>query len=137
MSSSTITPFLALPAELRNQIYNAALDWPNMDIPFSAMQKESERIEEHWMACSSDPRISFPKPHIDHLITPSILLINRQIYQEARAILVRKMFVLASTPPHRAQIGRPLDITEFIGEGTLQKIQHIRIELQLCGKSRA
>ncbi|KAI9740798.1 MAG: hypothetical protein M1835_003129 [Candelina submexicana] len=136
MAIPTLSSILALPPELRNQIYEYAIDWPDMRVPFSRMRKECERIEDHWMA-SSHPRVSFSKPCVDHLVTPSILLINRQIYHEARAVLIQKTFVLASTPPHSAQLGRPMDITEFIGETTLQKIQHMRFELQLSGHARA
>jgi len=57
-------PFLDLPAELRNLIYDYAANW-------------------------NDHRHNLDKP----VSTPTVLLINRQISKEARAVLDKKALI--------------------------------------------
>ncbi len=79
---------------------------------------------------SSHPMAKFPKPCLS---TPSILLANRQIYREAKAILNKKLFVIDLTHLQRLDVDPVPDIMEFIGIITLQKLQHTRLELTFEG----
>lgn len=46
-------------------------------------------------------------------------------------MLHNKTLVLMSPPPHSSQLGRVLDITEFIGEATLQNVGHVVLKMNL------
>lgn len=125
-----VSPFLALPAEIRNQIYDYALDWPDMTKLFAKTKEECKAMEHLWSA-SGRPRLCFFKPRVKTVITPTILLLNRQINNEAADFLCPKSLVLKSPPPYSAQLGRTLDITEFIGKHTLQKAGYVVLEMDL------
>lgn len=122
------SPFLRLPAELRMRIYDYALDWPDMQQPFARVQKQCTTLEQLWVTCQR-PRCVFLRPRIETVTTPTILLLNRQIYYEAITVLHDKPLVLMSPPPHSSQLGRVLDITEFIGEATLQNVAHVVLKM--------
>lgn len=122
--------FFSLPPEIRNSIYDYALDWPDMTRPFENTRKDCMRLEQLWVT-SQRPRCVFLKPRIEAVTTPTILILNRQIYHEAINVLHGKPLVLVSPPPHSSQLGRPLDITEFIGEATLQNVAHVVLKVNL------
>ncbi|MCJ1468431.1 hypothetical protein MMC07_007059 [Pseudocyphellaria aurata] len=124
------SPFLRLPAELRMRIYDYALDWPDMQQPFARVQKQCTTLEQLWVTCQR-PRCVFLRPRIQRVTTPTILLLNRQIYHEAITVLLNKTLVLMSPPPHSSQLGRVLDITDFIGEATLQNVAHVVLKMNL------
>lgn len=124
------SPFLRLPAELRMSIYDYALDWPDMQLSFARVQKQCTTLEQLWVTCQR-PRCVFLRPRIATVTTPTILLLNRQIYHEAITVLHDKPLVLISPPPHSSQLGRVLDITEFIGEATLQNVAHVVLKMNL------
>jgi hypothetical protein len=63
--------------------------------------------------------------------TPSLLLLNRQITAEACEIIYQKPFVMASTPPYIPQLAKPMDITEFISESTLQNLRFVVLNMDL------
>lgn len=96
MSIPLVSPFLALPAEIRNHVYGYALNWPDLRAVLRVRYEEFRRTAQHWTP-SDNPWVEFPKPHLS---TPTILLANRQIYQEARAIPIKKTLVMDLTPLH-------------------------------------
>lgn len=110
------------------RIYDYALDWPDMQQPFARVQKQCTTLEQLWVTCQR-PRCVFLRPRIETVTTPTILLLNRQIYHEAITVLHDKPLVLISPPPHSSQLGRVLDITEFIGEATLQNVAHVVLKM--------
>lgn len=75
------SPFLRLPGELRNQIYDGLLNWNE------ASNRFNKRIQAQ-ITLNAD-RLMPPQKR-----TPSILLLNRQITSEARAILHKKPIVI-------------------------------------------
>lgn len=112
------------------RIYDYALDWPDMQRRFARVQKQCTRLEQLWVTCQR-PRCVFLKPGIQTVTTPTVLLLNRQVYHEAITVLHHKPLVLMSPPPHSSQLGRVLDITEFIGEATLQNVAHVVLKMNL------
>lgn len=122
--------FLRLPPELRMRIYDYALDWPDMQQSFARVQKQCTTLEQLWVTCQR-PRCVFLGPRIETVTTPTMLLLNRQIYHEAITILHDKPLVFMSPPPHSSQLGRVLDITKFIGEATLQNVAHVVLKMNL------
>lgn len=129
-STKDASPFLKLPAEIRNQIYGYLVGPPDMTVPFEKMRMKCKILDSLWIR-SSRPRVCFFKPQVERVVTPTVLLLNHQINTEAMSLLRSRPFVLTSPPPHCGQLGRVLDITEFIGEATLQKFTHVVLEMDL------
>jgi hypothetical protein len=123
------SPLLALPPEVRDCIYDAALDWPDLSGFAKAVPSQPDATIDH--ENSEQPLCTIPRPHFGSMSTPSLLLLNRQITSEALEVLYRKPLVLDSTPPYVQQFARPMDITEFIGESTLQNLRFVVLKMDL------
>jgi hypothetical protein len=119
--------FLALPPEVRNCIYDAGLEWP--DLPGLA-----KGISAKQSAIVDRPLCTIPRPHFGSMSTPPLLLLNRQITSEALEILYQKPFIMDSTPPYIPQLAKPMDITEFISESTLQNLRFVILKMNLNHK---
>jgi hypothetical protein len=117
MTCSPASPFLALPAELRVHIYRYAFDWPNLHNVFTKAEKE---LDGHGARFQPS-----------QMRTPSILLINRQVYFEAQEIPYEKALILKTPPPISLQMGRVLDITNFISRDTLQRLRYVVFQMDL------
>ena len=63
------------------------------------------------------------------LAPPSILLVNRLISRDALDLLYRKTLVLDSPSPDRTATGRPFDITEFISQSVLPRVEWVILKL--------
>ncbi|KAK8189088.1 hypothetical protein HDK77DRAFT_427601 [Phyllosticta capitalensis] len=104
-------PFLRLPAELRNIVYEFTLD-------FDGVQ---DVVNKHYEAHITDDGYI---PWSD-LYTPAILLVNKQIYREARFVLHRQVLTIPhSTTPNA-------DITDVISRPLLQKLRKVNITRDL------
>ena len=124
-------PFLALSAELRNAVYEYAIDWPDLSIAFERIATDPGLAYDQ-DASKSLPLCTFPKPHFEEKTTPSLLLVNRQITAEALEILYVKPLILTSTPPYIPQLAKPMDICdEFISEATLQRLRFVVLKIDL------
>ncbi|KAH8675521.1 hypothetical protein BX600DRAFT_494013 [Xylariales sp. PMI_506] len=136
--SLQIFPFLALPYEIRREIYNLVLDYPDFDTLFAHLEsKHAADEEEH---CKTRlPICALPAPHVPArlMTTQSILLCNRQITYEARETMNLKVFTLRRPPSRTATLARPMDITEFISEGTLKNMRRVEFVMDLYGDPRA
>jgi hypothetical protein len=129
-------PFLALSAELRNAIYEYAVDWPDLSNTFERIAPDQEILYDQ-ESFKRLPLCTFPKPHFDQKTTPSLLLVNRQIFAEALEILYMKPLVLTSTPPYIPQLAKPMDLCdEFIGEATLQRLRFVVLRMDLNHKPK-
>ncbi len=119
---------LDLPAEIRNEIYDYAIDWPDFEAVF-------ERIQlENGAALVGLPRKDFPLctmavPEFTSMRTPGLLLVNRKITSEVLPVLYGKPWVLSSPPPYIPQLAKPMEITEFISEVVLQKIRLVTLQV--------
>jgi hypothetical protein len=123
-----MSPLLALPPEVRNCIYDAALGWPDLsNLAKAVLSQPGATIDQ---ARSEQPLCTIPIPHCCRS-TPSLLLLNRQITSEALEVLYRKALVLDSTPPFLQQLARPIDITQFISESTLQNLRFVVLKMDL------
>ena len=126
--SSLECPFLALPLELRNEIYKYALDWPRFE---SFKRTQLEDVSYRKAISASAPLCMVPIPLVDKMTTPSILLVSRQVTSEALAILYKRPLVLSQTPPYLPQLAKPMDITDFISETTLQLVGRVVFKMDL------
>ena len=63
------------------------------------------------------------------LAPPSILLVNRLISRDALDLLYRKTLVLDSPSPDRTATGRLFDITEFISQNVLPRVEWVVLKL--------
>ena len=130
ISDSRAFSFLSLPYAIRMKIYSWALDWPDLRKTFARLSRECERAGDE-MAASRDPKCTFPILQVGRLTTPTVLLLNRQISSEALPVLHAKTLVLDMPPPSSPCIGRPMDITEFISEETLQCVRRVVLKMDL------
>ncbi|KAF2495554.1 hypothetical protein BU16DRAFT_582197 [Lophium mytilinum] len=124
-----LSSFLALPREIRDEIYYYALDWPNLDNVFKKLEQQEKRAgEEHQKLHNKQPRCRIPRPH-PQLLTPSLLLVSRQLYTEAIDVLRQKPLVIPGPPPRCYATGVDLGITEVVGEETLQSAPYVTLEI--------
>lgn len=141
MNQNFESPFLELPREIRDMIYDYALDWPNLEAIFSRVSTLRNRANERWRTNKLDKteyggRIGQYMRKITKLIqptliTPSVLLLNRQISDEARIRLYRKTLVLpgqVSIEQHYDKLKGPA-ILHFMSKAALQNVQ--RVELRI------
>lgn len=124
------SPFLNLPGEIRNHIYDYVLETPDMALLFTTHLRKWRKMENLWTH-SPRPSVCFFRPQVESFVTPAILLLNRQINVEAASFLRSKPFVIDSPPPHCAELGRDFTITEFISVATLKKFTHVVLEMDL------
>ncbi|KAF2808098.1 uncharacterized protein BDZ99DRAFT_522691 [Mytilinidion resinicola] len=124
-----LSRFLALPREIRDEIYYYALDWPNLNNVFKALEEQEKKTEEeHDKLHKSQPRCRIPRPH-PQLQTPGLLLVNRQLYTEAIDVLRQKPLIIPGPPPRCYATGFDYGITEVVGEETLQHAPHLTLEI--------
>ncbi|KAL6713250.1 hypothetical protein ACLMJK_009371 [Lecanora helva] len=118
---STMVPtFSSLPLEIRISIYVLAVDYPDLAISFEkASAKHSNAFKEYHHL---RPKCTMSPDYSGSFITPTILLLNRQITSEALPILRKKTLHIPSPPPFPRQLCKPLDIIQFVGEITLQRV---------------
>ena len=113
---SARTSFLDLPAEIRNEIYAISHDWNDINVQIC-------RLMDTW-----DGR-TMPPPYPQQS-SPTVLLLNRQIYKEASSIVYNKPFNLILSPHHKMQTQAEIpDIMRFVTSNTLQKVEHICITI--------
>jgi hypothetical protein len=124
-----ISPLLALPREIRDDIFYYALDWPNLNNTFKMLEgREAMLEEEHRKLHPKQPRCRLPKPRMQFQ-TPGILLANQQIYAEAIDVLRQKPLIIPGPPPLCYATGREYDITDVVGEETLQNAPYVTLEI--------
>lgn len=109
--------FLDLPGEIRNQIYGYAAD------P-SDISTQVTRTMEAWKDKTQAPPYP-PKT------TPTIFLLNRQIYKEAKDIIHQKPLKLV-LPFDKTMQKQDLvpNMVRFISQPTLQNLNHIDITIE-------
>ncbi len=129
------TSFLSLPYRLRHEIYTYAIDWPDLRVPFTRLARECQRVEANWES-RREPKCTIPSPRVAARTTPTLLLLNRQITAEALPVLRAKTLVLETLPPYTPFLGRPMDITDFIGEATLQRVRRVLLKMDLVMDAR-
>jgi hypothetical protein len=119
MSYNSASPFLGLPAEIREMMYRYALIWPDLKAIFAKAKAELDRT-----GCELSPQA---RP----LKTPCLFLLNRQIYREARDMQYRESLVIESPPPRSMHNGKGLPITEFMNRATLQSLRFVVFDMDL------
>lgn len=126
--------FLALPYEIRLEIYTLALDYPDLKPVFEKFESQYIKEQQEQHEETKLPICALPTPHVPLQLktTPGILLCNRQIYWEARQVMHNKTLTLRRSPPHTVTLGGPMDITEFISEDTLHQVRRLELFMKLC-----
>lgn len=122
---------LELPFEIRCQIYTYVLDWPDLNASFRIANSQCKKLASLCSSSRDPPTCSISKPWVERLTVPNIPLLNRQITAEAQKFLYQKPLVLDSPPPFSAQLGKPMDITDFISESPLQRARFVILEMDL------
>lgn len=112
--------FFTFPSEVRNAIYQYAVEYPSCRELFDSYYQQKEKSKR-----SSGGRI-----RVD-LHTPTVLLLCKQITREALTILRSQPFVIDNIPPWICGHRRPLPITDFISVPTLQNIRFFEFKVTL------
>lgn len=110
--------FLTFPPEVRNLIYQYAVEYPTCRELFDSYYKQKEggtTRTGHYM------RIK--------LHTPTVLLLCKQVTREALTILRSQPFVIDKIPPWIPGCRQPLPITEFISAPTLRNILYFEFKV--------
>lgn len=129
-----ILPFLSLPPELRNRIYDYAVSWPTTTVdrlPDTELQSVLRCPNEECRGCVGTIPYTLPETHFDRLSTPSLLLVNRQISTEVTSVLYQEIFTISSLLLYKIHVKGMDNIQEFIGESTLRRLNYITFEMEL------
>lgn len=123
MASKTANrfPFLSLPSELRNAIYEYAVEWPDFPKVFKKFRPSSHRTIQDGLK----------KKGGNVFVTPALLLVSRQISSEALSVLYMKPLVLEVPPPYNNAQARPMDIKDYISEATLHNVRFVNMQMDL------
>jgi hypothetical protein len=116
-----VTPsLLALPPELREEIYKYSIKWPNLSQSFNDLQRgflERER-------CEGGKRTLLSTSHLK-METPAMLLVNRQITAEGLVFLRKQPFLLTSP------CSNGYHISDFLSRSTLQSLRVVSLTMDL------
>jgi hypothetical protein len=129
---------LRIPRELRDLIWTQCVDYPDMSV---VLEKNISRAKASFVA-RFGPGIPFERieellpwsnvvqPEPLPMTTPSILLVNHQIYTEAIAILRKRTLGLEiPVPANFWRESRDVSITDFVGEETLQSVRLVSLKV--------
>ncbi|KAI0889061.1 uncharacterized protein GGS22DRAFT_153035 [Annulohypoxylon maeteangense] len=121
----------SFPPEIRNVIYQYAIDYPSCrnlyDYYYDQREKAISKIELR--PRSTNPRLSHSSKFI--LRTPTILLLCKQITREALSLLYLQPFVIDRIPPWIMGHPAPLSLLNFISQSTLQNLRFVQIKIPL------
>ncbi|KAI1339524.1 hypothetical protein F5Y15DRAFT_75592 [Xylariaceae sp. FL0016] len=121
---SFITTF---PPEIRNLIYQFALEYPHCHALFDAYYRQLESFESEGRAHGFEHTSNFRVK----LHTPTILLLCKQVTREALPVLRLRPFVIDRAPPWLMGHRLPLPLTNFISKATLQSMAFVEIKMCL------
>ncbi|KAK3687367.1 hypothetical protein B0T22DRAFT_126983 [Podospora appendiculata] len=119
--------FMHFPGEIRNIIYDYALDYPS-SLELYAPYKQ--RIDEFYARRNKGIIEDFPQ-FSGKLRAPTILLLCRAITAECLPILQSRRLVIDRLPPWLPGHVRPMPICRFIGIRTLQSVKNLEIRIPL------
>ncbi|KAK3936272.1 hypothetical protein QBC46DRAFT_296550 [Diplogelasinospora grovesii] len=127
--------FFHFPAEIRNMIYEYTLQYPNSRALYSGYNRV---IEEYYARrCKQgggdghdtdemEEEEFFPE-FDGRLRCPTILLLCRTITSECLPMLQSQVFVIDRLPPWLPGDMRPMKISQFISNRTIQNLRNIEI----------
>ncbi|KAI5919474.1 hypothetical protein F4810DRAFT_703499 [Camillea tinctor] len=127
-TESTYTFLVDFSTEIRNTIYEYAVDYPTCRGLFDSYYRQLEAAKSQMHLC--DPHEE-PPPFKLTRRTPTILLLCKQITLEAMSILRLRPLVIDRIPPWVMGNSVPLPLTDFISKATLQNIPFVEIKLSL------
>ncbi|TGJ83062.1 hypothetical protein E0Z10_g5721 [Xylaria hypoxylon] len=114
----------SFPAEVRNAIYQYAVDYPTCRELFDAYYEQVDILRARTKNGTS-------RSFTVDLYTPTILLLCKQITRESLSVLRLRPFVIDRIPPWIMGNPKPLPLTYLISKSTLQNIRFIEIKLSL------
>ncbi|KAI2473004.1 hypothetical protein F4781DRAFT_258078 [Annulohypoxylon bovei var. microspora] len=119
------------PPEIRNMIYQYAIDYPSCrslyDYYYDQREKAISKIELR--PRSLNTKVSRYSKFT--LRTPTILLLCKQITREALSLLYLQPFIIDRIPPWIMGNPSPLSLVNFISRSTLQNIRFVQIKIPL------
>ncbi|KAI1505368.1 hypothetical protein F5X99DRAFT_278833 [Biscogniauxia marginata] len=124
----TYTFLIDFSPEIRNMIYEYAVDYPTCRDLFDSYYRQLQAAKSRTHPCNQDEGSSSFKV-TRH--TPTILLLCKQITLEAMSVLRLRTLVIDRIPPWIMGNPAPLALTDFISRATLQSIPFVEIKLAL------
>ncbi|KAK3319358.1 hypothetical protein B0H66DRAFT_267606 [Apodospora peruviana] len=129
--------FLHFPSEIRNMIYEYALQWPTCRQLYAGYNRQINDFLRRRDLLAVDnnneghqPEERWPE-YVQNFRTPTILLLCRQITSECLPMWHERRFVLDRLPPWPPGRARPMPVSDFIGRNTLQAMKRLEIRIQL------
>lgn len=114
----------SFPAEVRNVIYQHAIDYPTC-------RELSDAYYEQLDASRTRNRSSPLRSFTIRYSTPTVLLLCKQVTRESLSVLRLRPFVIDRIPPWVMGHPKPLPLTCLISKHTLQNIRFVEIKLSL------
>lgn len=102
----------SLPLKVREKIYSYAAD---LDDGNKALENFMDKID-------TADKLDYPT-----LTTPNVLLINRQIHEEALQVILNKPLIIRGVVP--AQLN-PDSFFKFFGRNIIQRVRYLALDLQ-------
>ncbi|KAL6719465.1 hypothetical protein ACLMJK_003705 [Lecanora helva] len=121
--------FLRLPLEIRIAIYTLAVDYPELSVSFDRAWTKHCSAFKDFKKRGGKPTCMMRLDYGGNFVTPTVLLLNRQITSEALVELQKKTLRIPGPPPKPDQLAKPLDIITFIGESVLQIVRNVAITM--------
>ncbi|CAJ2513504.1 Uu.00g016230.m01.CDS01 [Anthostomella pinea] len=123
----------SFPAEIRNMIYQYAVNYPSCRSMYDAYYSQAKRAKCRPVSrvCHEDCSCAKNPVGILEHRAPTILLLSKQITREALTVLYLRTFTIDRIPPWIMGEMHPRPITDFISEGTLQSIRFVEIKVSL------
>lgn len=116
------SPFLRLPGEIRKRIYGYAFDWPDIMGRIETIKEAIPSIQD-----DEDADDNYNFLLYQPFITPTILLLNRQINTEAMAVILATPMTIPLSLPSRTSWSEIPDLTFFVPQTALDAVQIVKV----------
>ncbi|KAK4163179.1 hypothetical protein QBC43DRAFT_355224 [Cladorrhinum sp. PSN259] len=120
--------FFSLPNELRNVVYSYLARYPTCQELYAGYNRE---VDRYYARKRLNPDSVKPFPDRVILETPTILLLCKEITEVVLPMFKAATFVVDQLPPWQPNAGRPMKLTHFISERTLQGLQKLEVYVPL------
>ncbi|KIW08281.1 uncharacterized protein PV09_01200 [Verruconis gallopava] len=131
-SKRNVFPFLNLPRELRDEVYEEAIDLrgitTNIKNELSGYIEGMRHFDSRRETYKVQQLFEDLRQRHGNLKSPTILLINKQIHSEAQVILRKRTLVFEAPPVNNVNI---FPFYQMVSRGLLRNVAGIAFEMQM------